>query len=151
MIKMDFKKFMENCMTSSVVETICVISAQNPQGIKLNDQQNKKLKANLRLDLISMACNIKDITGTFDGHSEDAFIVVNISKKDAIDLGIKYGQKSIIWGYRSDEEFVFQYIEQNKVKQKIEIPYREQDVKNSNFLFNSISNGKFSIPYFFIS
>lgn len=145
---MEFKKFIENFIPTNAVKNICVISAQNPKGVKFNDKKNKQLNVNLKLDLSRIGHDTKKIQGTFYGVPEEAFIVTNISKKNAINLGIKYKQQAIIWGSVDDDKFIFQYIEQDKVKQKIKINYRKQDVKNSNSLFDSIVNGKFSIPCF---
>lgn len=90
------------------IKTIAIITAENPQGKEypsnINKQRNNELKkdisrTNNNLDqyLSSGFYGYRQIKGQY-GNLENPFIINNISKEEAVRLGEKYDQDTIIFG-----------------------------------------------------
>lgn len=134
--------------TNKHVRTYAILTANNPMTEPLpkayNDRLNEKLKAYLK-------------TGNFvwfpvKGHygtQEDSFIVYNISLSDALHLGEKFEQESIIWC--DNETGEKQYWEQNGNGEfsKTHVRKNITDMSDADDLYTKVSkNKKFQIPFF---
>lgn len=102
------------------IHTIGMITAENPQGVETDEEQNAERNEQLMQSLKEMNLGYRKIRGKFgdednpkpeEVREENSFLVPNISKDEIINLGKKYDQQSVIWGERKDDKFVFEYIE----------------------------------------
>lgn len=75
-----------------------VITAHNPMGKKLPDQQNKRANEQLLQYLRNQGYEPHPVTGNYNGHEEDAFEVSDITLKDLEHIGRKFKQKAVMWG-----------------------------------------------------
>ena len=97
------------------VDTIGILTAENPDAIPASSAENRKFMKSLKLKLQDMNSGYTDIGGSF-GSPEKSVFIMNISRDDVIMLGREFSQEAVIWGQkrRTDEEepyFRFEYIE----------------------------------------
>jgi hypothetical protein len=88
-----------NILTARVpsVKAIGIITPENPCGENKNQAENNDLLKDIKEYLKNYHARYVQIKGKF-GNSEKPFILFNISKKDLIEIGKKYKQKSVIFG-----------------------------------------------------
>lgn len=75
-----------------------VVTAHNPMGHKLPDAQNKHANQQLYQFLVDRGHQPHPVTGTYNGHEEDAFEIQSIGLGDLKKIGRKFNQKAVIWG-----------------------------------------------------
>jgi len=133
------------------INTIAFLTAENPQGEKaspeFNREQNKKLENTLR----SMNLSFRKVKGKF-GSEENSYMVMNITRDEAIELGQMFDQEAVIWGDKIEEDdkvyFSFQYISGDSTVQTREISLSAGDVQDREDYFSQIKGRKFIIPFF---
>ena len=89
---MTFNKYVEGMKKRGV------ITAHNPMGRKLPDQQNNSANEQLFKYLTDQGHQPHPVTGSYNGNEEDAFEVSSITLDDLKKLGRKFNQEAIIWG-----------------------------------------------------
>ena len=129
------------------IDSIGIITAENPMAQKHSSKENKVRNSNLAEDLRSLGYGFYQIQGKY-GNIEHPFVVPNVLKDDIVNLGEKYGQDAIIYVFKTKTGSVAEMIEThdaNKtVVSKVVLPMAH-DVED----FYSIYKGrKFSIPFF---
>lgn len=133
------------------IDTVALLTAENPQGKKaspeFNREQNKKLENTLRL----MNLGFRKVKGKF-GSEENSYMVMNITRDEAIELGQMFDQEAVIWGDKIEEDdkvyFSFQYISGDSTVQTREISLSAGDVQDREDYFSQIKGRKFIIPFF---
>lgn len=77
-----------------------IITAQNPQSVKLAEAENQKRNAGLEHDLKNLGLEYGPSNGSSPDGSwlEDGFVVFDLDLEEALELGRKYGQHAIVWG-----------------------------------------------------
>ena len=133
------------------INTIAFLTAENPQGEKaspeFNREQNKRLESALR----SMNLGFRKIKGKF-GSEENSYMVMNITRDEAIDLGQMFQQEAVIWGNkveRGDQVgFSFQYIEGDNTIQTRDVSLSSGDIQSREDYYSQIKGRKFIIPFF---
>lgn len=81
------------------VSSWCFITAWNPLSIELSLQENTKRNEELFADLHDdqvIKGEGRDPNGKW--HPEQSFLIIGISRKKAVDLAVKFGQRAIIYG-----------------------------------------------------
>lgn len=86
------------------IKTLAFITAHNPRNQPSSPAQNNRKNEALKRDLKQMNLGYKDGKGKYGGPEEDTLFIPNIRKDEAIKLGNKYNQESVIWGEKVDLE-----------------------------------------------
>ena len=135
------------------IKTIGILTAENPQGKKATPEFNKEAMENLMKDLRLMNLGFRRIRGSF-GSKENSLLVPNMTREEAVELGLKYDQESVIWGEREDGKVVFQYIEGSQTTQKRDVVLTGEKIQSREDFFSQEPKGpegkagKFIIPFF---
>jgi len=134
------------------VDTLGILTAQNPGGQAGNSEENRKANASLMSDLIANNYGAIPIEGSYGG-PENSFLIPNITREDITALGIKYDQEAVIWGRKSTEEvgepyFTFEYIEGDTTIQTRDVSMGGSDVQGKEDFYSSKKGRKFYIPFF---
>lgn len=133
------------------INTIAFLTAENPQGEKaspeFNREQNKKLENTLR----SMNLSFRKVKGKF-GSEEKSYMVMNITRDEAVELGEMFEQEAVIWGSKvgGDDQvgFSFEYIEGDNTVQTRDISLSSGDIQDREDYYSQIKGRKFIIPFF---
>jgi len=80
------------------VNTITIMSGQNPDAKQMYEPINKRLKNELEQDLKEMGLEFVRVGGKFMGVFEQSVIVLNPEIKKIARLNKKYGQWGFLWG-----------------------------------------------------
>jgi len=134
------------------INTLGILTAQNPGGEAGNAEENRKANADLMADLMASNYGAIPIEGSY-GSLEDSFLIPNITREDISALGIKYGQEAVIWGSKKTEEvgepyFTFEYIEGNDTIQTRDVSLGGSAVQGKEDFYSSKKGRKFYIPFF---
>jgi hypothetical protein len=129
------------------IYSIGILTAENPAGMgRLPKEENNKRNAELENDLRSYNYGYNKIGGKFD-YEENSFFVNNVEKEHLLELGKKYGQQSVIYGYRlSDDSFEFQYIDCDAGVVNSRKVFN--NVKDADKMYSEFKGKKFIIPFF---
>lgn len=133
------------------VNSLAVITAQNPGGFKTHFSKNYDLNRKLRLELKENAFPMMEMAGQYAGNNEHSFLVVNISRAKVLELTEKYQQTAAIWAFLRqtgvpEPHLHFQYLEHGKVVGNKVLPVSESHVENADELFHAIRTGSFKLP-----
>lgn len=79
------------------IKTIAILTGENPKGVKASDEYNKEANQKLKTFLVTSRLGYRPIKG-FYGSPENSFIINNISLDDAIWIGEKFKQDTIVFG-----------------------------------------------------
>lgn len=133
------------------VNTIGIMTAENPMAKALPPQENNKRMEELKADIRKLGLGFIPIKGKY-GNVEKSLLIPNISIEDIISLGNKYEQESIIHGTKDYKEdfayFNFKYIEGNSTMQSRNISLSGTDIQSREDFFSAVKNRKFIIPFF---
>lgn len=134
------------------IDTLGILTAQNPGGEPAPPKENKQLNTQLLADLIAANYGVIPIEGSYGG-PENSFLVPNMTRDDIVDLGVKYGQEAVIWGRKATEEvgepyFTFEYIEGNNTVQTRDVSLGGSDIQDKEDFYSSKKGRKFYIPFF---
>lgn len=138
------------------IETVAIISPENPCGRALSVEENS-----LRLkDFISYlrrgAFSYRKIKGKY-GATENSFIINNITRTDALQIGKHFKQDTIIFGFKNPTKtgMTFQMIVSypcsvNKIVGEVvaeRVVFQAVD-KTAEDYYSQIKGRKFIIPFF---
>ena len=131
------------------IKTIGMVTAENPMGQQVTPEENKERNEKLESALRQMNLGYRKIRGKF-GNYENSFLIPNIKKEEIIELGNRFEQKSVIWGERVQDKFVFSYIEGDTTIEQRDVVLFGSDVQKRDDLYSQSSKGpeKFVIPFF---
>lgn len=137
------------------VQTVGILTAENPKGkqasVDFNDEANKQLSQDLR----KMNLGYRRIRGSF-GSKENSFLVPNITRDEAVLLGKKYDQVSVIWGNKQDDKMIFQYItsDDGQTQERRDVVLAGPEIQSREDFYSQEPKGpedkagKFLIPFF---
>ncbi len=74
-----------------------IITASNPMNEELCDDENKIRNTQLEENLNALGYNHKPTVGRLGEHSEESFIIYNITQADALTIATFYEQYSIFY------------------------------------------------------
>jgi len=77
------------------IQTVGILTAENPRGEQAPAELNKEANDNLMSDLRDMNLGFRRLRGSF-GNKEESFMVPNITREEAVKMGGKYDQVSVI-------------------------------------------------------
>lgn len=153
------------------VKTIAIITAENPQGNEYPSHINKKRNEELKKDIAggntgfgeylrSGFYGYRQIKGKY-GNLENPFIINNISREEALRLGEKYDQETIIFGQvrkqdeSNDVEMFFEMINATGVEknqtvgtQKVFITLDKEGESEPRDFYSEVKGRKFIIPFY---
>lgn len=131
------------------IKTIGMVTAENPMAKQVTPEENRERNEKLESALRQMNLGYRKIRGKF-GNEENSFLVPNITKEEIIELGNRFEQKSVIWGERVQDKFVFSYIEGDTTIEQRDVVLFGSDVQKRDDLYSQSSKGpeKFVIPFF---
>lgn len=131
------------------INSIGIITAENPLAQKLSSEENKKRNKELAADLRNLGYGFYQIKGKF-GNYEHPFAIPNIIKSDILKLGTKYGQEAIIYVEKSSTGSVAEMIQTSgesggyREISRVVLPLAD-DVED---FYSTYKGRKFSIPFF---
>jgi hypothetical protein len=122
---------------------------------------NKKLRSELKDKLKANRYSYIKIIGNYKKVKEHPLLILNITRKELLDLGYDYNQESVIFAERIDNKMSFEYWEKKESKhKKIDGSgegqiYKKIEVYTGNLEylldnetdFTRIGNWKFKIPF----
>lgn len=131
------------------IKTIGMMTAENPMAQQVTPEENKERNEKLESALRQMNLGYRKIRGKF-GNYENSFLIPNIKKEEIIELGNRFEQKSVIWGERVQDKFVFSYIEGDTTIEQRDVVLFGSDVQKRDDFYSQSSKGpeKFVIPFF---
>jgi hypothetical protein len=140
------------------VNTVGILTAQNPQGDDFTNQQkdrhqNNNFNQQLFQDLKNSNYGPIRVQGKYGGNKERSFLVPNIQRDEAIALARKYSQESVIWGSKQQDVggqpyMEFEWIEDGVTTQTRTISISNAEIQNRNDYYSQVGNVKFAIPFF---
>ncbi len=134
------------------VDQLGIMTAENPGGVKASGAENKARLKSLSDDLRNMNLGPIPVKGKY-GSMEKSFVIPGISRDEIIELGVKYGQESVIWGERISDQFEqpfirFQYIEGDDTIQTRDVSLAGEDIQGRDDFYSEKKGRKFWIPFF---
>ena len=143
------------------VDEVGILTAWNPNSEQLPRDENNQRNKELFRDLKSSGYGPIKIKGKF-GNFERSFLVPNMSKSNAVEMGQQYGQDAVIWGTKAKDEqrtvkMIFQYLENGQVQDVRDVVLvgtheREEgeteDVQAKKDYYSEKAGRKFVIPFF---
>ena len=148
------------------ISTVGIMSAQNPLGrkespeyegktkeeiIRLKKSYNEYANNNLKNELRDNNLGFHQVLGRYEANNEISLIIPNISRELMTQLGVKYGQESVIWGEKVEEgKFMFYFIncKTMKIDDVVEEVYFGRDVQSRDDFFTWVKGRKFVLPFF---
>lgn len=129
------------------IDSIGIITAENPMAQELSPKANKKRNRELARKLREMGYGFYQVQGKY-GNVEKPLVVPNITKEDIIKLGNEFEQDSVIFVEKTPEGSLAQLIETHgehaTEKSSVILPLA-QDVEDFYTLYKG---RKFIIPFF---
>lgn len=148
-----------NTMYSLVpsIRTFAILTAENRMNREDTPQQNKKANKELEFHLKNMVLGFRKLKGFYD-REENSYFVPNITKNEALNLGEKFEQETIIFADHEEKEikgkpykgFVFKMItssgpDKGKIVAERQI-FVNMDGKTN--YYSEVKGRKFQIPFF---
>lgn len=131
------------------VSSYAIITAWNPYSEEHGSLENDEFQQALERDVRSMGLGyVRDVKGMFSKNPESSIFIPNISQKDAVALGMKYHQTSVIFGEKDEAsgQMVHKYIERGEVTvTRKTFDQLAKDVKDN---YSIVRGRKFIVPYF---
>jgi len=140
------------------IEMMAILTAENPNGQQAPPEFNREANAKLAQKLQSLNYGFIPIQGKFGG-PENSFIIPNMTRQDAVDIGKEFDQESVIWGKKMSEDvgepfFRFEYIETSDPSPR-DSGERVRDVslggakaQEREDYYSLVKGRKFYIPFF---
>ena len=136
------------------VDSVGIVTAENPMAQKLSSEENNKLNNQLKQDIKNLSLGYQQIKGKY-GNLENPYLIQNISKKQIIELGRKYNQESIVYGekQKSDTRIFFKWllISLFPTPEVDEITYMNlsgPEIDKSEDNFSMVKGRKFLLPFY---
>lgn len=134
------------------VRTMAIISAENPYGKQVDAKTN--IEANEKLEQIIKKMNLgfTKVKGKYD-NDENSFFIPNIRKDEALGLGKRFEQESIIYGEKIEEDgkdgIRFEMIYTDERMGEV-VGQRDVFVgmEGEDNYYSEIKGRKFQIPFF---
>ena len=156
-----------------LIKTFAVLTAENPMGKKLSDEQNRQRNKLLRKEIAAkrdagqrasglskeayfrkLHIQYIPIRGRFEGNQENSYIVLNLTLSDTKYLSDKFGQKSFFFGTHNDDGTIdVSYYERKNEDDDytlIETTRRVDDMADADDFFSKYNGLKWSfyLKYF---
>jgi hypothetical protein len=133
------------------ISTIAFLTAENPNGKPASPAFNKNANRELEQALRNMNLGFRKVAGKF-GSEEKSYMVNNISKNEAIELGQKFGQEAVIFGEKQKDKdgvyFRFDYIERGNTINSRNTSVGGDTAQRRDDFYSSVKGKKFFIPFF---
>jgi hypothetical protein len=135
------------------IKTIVILTAENPCGELALPETNNKRNSELEKILSQSFYGFRKVKGKY-GSSENSFMVNNMTKETAIELGNKFRQDTIIYGERTENGMTFQMIKSYKCDNESEVGQvvgeRKVFINRDKYddFYSEIKGRKFQIPFF---
>jgi hypothetical protein len=100
----------------SSINTLAILTAQNPNGEQREQGWNKKINKSLEAYLKAGDIGFAKIYGRWEGLDEESYLIPNFPRSQAIQAGVDFGQEAIIWARKivddqSNPFMRFEYID----------------------------------------
>ena len=129
------------------VQTIGIMTAENPGAQPQDPKQNKQLNKTLMQKFRDMNYGPIPIGGSF-GQKENSFLIPNITREDLTTLGRQFGQEAVIWASREGEGMRWEYIEGDNTVETRDVSLGGSDVQSKEDYYSEKKGRKFIIPFF---
>lgn len=131
------------------VRTFCILTGENPMGIKSSNKLNRNKQNELKDFLKSGHFAWKELRGKY-GTTENPKMIFNITIEDAKNISLNLLQESFIFGRKEEGKVYFDLYFINKEKNDYDLVETKDYYENvdGNDYFTIINNKKkFSIPF----
>ena len=137
------------------IQTVGILTAENPKGKEASAEFNIEANKQLSQDLRNMNLGYRRIRGSF-GSKENSFLVPNITRDEAVLLGKKYDQVSVIWGDKQHNKMIFQYItsDDGQTQERRDVVLSGREIQTRKDFYSQEPKGpedkagKFLVPFF---
>ena len=134
------------------VKTFSILTAENPNGIEQDKDNNRIKNQELEKRLRSMNLGFIKVKGQY-GSEENSFFIPNITKDEALSLGKMFSQESIIYGEKTTEgEYDTMTIQMIYTDERFGDISGERKVfinmNNADDYYSKVKGRKFQIPFF---
>ena len=134
------------------VETLGVMTAENPNAEQMPSKQNKQLNQALVQKLREMNYGPIPIGGSF-GNKENSYMIPNITRSDLAALGQEFAQEAVIWaskqqGRDGNDLMRWEYMEGNQTVQTRDVSMGGSGVQGKEDYYSEKGGRKFVIPFF---
>lgn len=137
-------------MRNKRVRTIAILTSENPMGKSLSKKVNLELRNRLERYLRDGYYAWFPVRGQY-GNRENSYMIYNISLEDALNIGYRYNQESVIFIEKDNDEVLYQYWEREE-DGEYELTHSREDYLNmddaEDFYTQVSRNFKFQIPFF---
>ena len=135
------------------VYSFIIMTSENPMGIKLSRDENKKRLKKFKELLKNGRYKYIRVRGKY-GNMERPLIIFNVNIDDAKNLGQLYNQESFIYAVKKREEskikkidfYYYEKPEEGEYKLRDEIDYYV-DKRNADDFYTRMKSWKFNIPF----
>jgi hypothetical protein len=137
------------------IKTLAILTAENPYGESATKSYNKRANSDLEKTLSEGGYGYRKVKGSYAGE-ENSFIVNNISQDEALNIGKKYEQDSVIFGevVKKDDEkvyMVFRMIGTDPNKNFGEVMGETKvfvNRENADDFYSEVNGRKFVLPFY---
>jgi hypothetical protein len=134
------------------VKTFSILTAENPNGIEQDKDNNRIKNQELEKRLRSMNLGFIKVKGQY-ASEENSFFIPNITKDEALSLGKMFSQESIIYGEKTTEgEYDTMTIQMIYTDKRFGAISGERKVfinmNNADDYYSKVKGRKFQIPFF---
>ena len=124
-----------------LLRPFAIITALNPNMQQYSDKGNSSAQKKLYELLVKEKYNVQSSMGELSGHSEDSYIIFDISQERALEIGKKFNQQSIVFNdgetvsiidCESSEKIVTcsHYLKYHEIAQRNDKIFLEQAILN---------------------
>lgn len=117
---MEFRQFLIENEFRFEGDSVGIITAYNPKGIKTPINKNRKLNKLLWNELRAAGYDPWPIKGKYKGAAEQSFLIPNIERADIIHFAKKYKQEAVIWA-KKNKGYDVEWIEGSVTKKRDKI------------------------------
>lgn len=129
------------------IDTVGIITAENPMAQKFSPEQNNKRNKDLADELRALGYGFYQVKGKY-GNAEKPFVIPNVSKDDIMKLGKIFEQDAVIFVEKTPEGSVAEMIETHgdhaSVKSRVILPI----ATDAEDFYTQYKGRKFVIPFF---
>lgn len=136
------------------VDSIGIMSAENPSGRIYSDGENKQRTQMLKEKVRGLGLGFIQPDFGMYGGKENSLMIPNINKNDLIKLSNFFQQESCIFGIKNQDQdnvyFKWEYIEEGQTKDEETVftNLAGSDVQSSDDFYTQVKGRKFKIPFY---
>ena len=131
------------------VKTIGIITAENPGEKHYVKATNERRNQDLTDYFEKKGYNVLPLKGRFLGKQENPFMLLNITRHELVAAAAKFGQESVIWGQKTQEQpsFEFSYIKNGRTVSNGKLHSTSSDEMPDKHTYITFGGSKYTIKF----